>query len=135
MSWLVIALASVVSGALGAMGLGGGGVLLLVLVWTGMPQLTAQGVNLLMILPVGLLGLYFHRKNGLTEKQAALPLLWGGLPGVVLGVWLGSRLEEGTLRSCFGVLILLLAARELWMGLRLLRQNGWRLTTPPQEKP
>ena len=30
MSWLVIALASVVSGALGAMGLGGGGVLLLV---------------------------------------------------------------------------------------------------------
>ena len=117
------------------MGLGGGGVLLLVLVWTGMPQLTAQGVNLLMILPVGLLGLYFHRKNGLTEKQAAPPLLWGGLPGVVLGVWLGSRLEEGTLRSCFGVLILLLAARELWMGLRLLRQNGWRLTAPPQEKP
>ena len=56
MSWLVIALASVVSGALGAMGLGGGG-------------------------------------------------------------------------------ILLLAARELWMGLRLLRQNGWRLTAPPQEKP
>ena len=108
MSWLVIALASVVSGALGAMGLGGGGILLLVLVWAGMPQLTAQGVNLLMILPVGLLGLYFHRKNGLTEKQAALPLLWGGLPGVVLGVWLGSRLEEGTLRSCFGVLILLL---------------------------
>ena len=135
MSWLVIALASVVSGALGAMGLGGGGILLLVLVWSGMPQLTAQGVNLLMILPVGLLGLYFHRKNGLTEKQAALPLLWGGLPGVVLGVWLGSRLEEGTLRSCFGVLILLLAARELWMGLRLLRQNGWLLTAPPQEKP
>ena len=135
MSWLVIALASVVSGALGAMGLGGGGILLLVLVWAGMPQLTAQGVNLLMILPVGLLGLYFHRKNGLTEKQAALPLLWGGLPGVVLGVWLGSRLEEGTLRSCFGVLILLLAARELWMGLRLLRQNGWLLTALPQEKP
>ena len=135
MSWLVIALASVVSGALGAMGLGGGGILLLVLVWSGMPQLTAQGVNLLMILPVGLLGLYFHRKNGLTEKQTALPLLWGGLPGVLLGVWLGSRLEEGALRSCFGVLILLLAARELWMGLRLLRQNGWRLTAPPQEKP
>ena len=41
MSWLVIALASVVSGALGAMGLGGGGILLLVLVWAGMPQLTA----------------------------------------------------------------------------------------------
>ena len=130
MSWLVIALASVVSGALGAMGLGGGGVLLLVLVWSGMPQLTAQGVNLLMILPVGLLGLYFHRKNGLTEKQAALPLLWGGLPGVGLGVLLGGHLGEDSLRTCFGVLILLLAVRELWLGVRAIRRDGWRLKAP-----
>ena len=60
-SWVWIALASVVSGGLGAMGLGGGGILLLVLVWAGWPQLAAQGINLLMILPVGLLGLDFHR--------------------------------------------------------------------------
>ena len=32
MSWIWIAIASVLSGALGAMGLGGGGILLLVLV-------------------------------------------------------------------------------------------------------
>ena len=45
--------------------------LLLVLVWAGWPQLAAQGINLLMILPVGLLGLYFHRKNGLTDCAVA----------------------------------------------------------------
>ena len=33
MSWFWIAIASVLSGTLGAMGLGGGGILLLVLVW------------------------------------------------------------------------------------------------------
>ena len=113
MSWFWIAIASVLSGTLGAMGLGGGGILLLVLVWAGWPQMTAQGINLLMILPVGLLGLYFHRKNGLTDGKAAWPLLLGGLPGVLLGVLLGTRLGENTLRACFGVLILLLAAREL----------------------
>ena len=43
MSWIWIAIASVLSGALGAMGLGGGGILLLVLVWAGWPQMTAQG--------------------------------------------------------------------------------------------
>ena len=116
MSWFWIAIASVLSGTLGAMGLGGGGILLLVLVWAGWPQMTAQGINLLMILPVGLLGLYFHRKNGLTDGKAAWPLLLGGLPGVLLGVLLGTRLGENTLRACFGVLILLLAARELWLG-------------------
>lgn len=42
MSWFWIAIASVLSGTLGAMGLGGGGILLLVLVWAGWPQMTAQ---------------------------------------------------------------------------------------------
>ena len=46
MSWFWIAIASVLSGTLGAMGLGGGGILLLVLVWAGWPQMTAQGINL-----------------------------------------------------------------------------------------
>ena len=127
MSWFWIAIASVLSGTLGAMGLGGGGILLLVLVWAGWPQMTAQGINLLMILPVGLLGLYFHRKNGLTDGKAAWPLLLGGLPGVLLGVLLGTRLGENTLRACFGVLILLLAARELWLGVQAIRRDGWRV--------
>ena len=127
MSWFWIAIASVLSGTLGAMGLGGGGILLLVLVWTGWPQMTAQGINLLIILPVGLLGLYFHRKNGLTDGKAAWPLLLGGLPGVLLGVLLGTRLGENTLRACFGVLILLLAARELWLGVQAIRRDGWRV--------
>ena len=47
-----------------------------------------------MILPVGLLGLYFHRKNGLTDGKAAWPLLLGGLPGVLLGVLLGTCLMD-----------------------------------------
>lgn len=112
------------------MGLGGGGILLLVLVWAGWPQLAAQGINLLMILPVGLLGLYFHRKNGLTDREAARPLLWGGLPGVGLGVLLGGHLGEDALRTCFGVLILLLAVRELWLGVQAIRRDGWRLKAP-----
>lgn len=132
MDWVLIAAASVLSGALGAMGLGGGGILLLVLVWVGWPQMTAQGINLLMILPVGALGLYFHRKNGLTDPKAAAPLLWGGLPGVLLGVLLGKQLGESTLRTCFGVLILLLAARELWLGIGAIRRDGWRLKAPPE---
>ena len=129
MSWVWIAAASVISGALGAMGLGGGGILLLVLVWSGLPQLTAQGINLIIILPVGLLGLYFHRKNGLADFSAALSPILGGLPGVLLGVLWGSRLGDDTLRTCFGVLILLLAARELWLGVQALRQ-GRRQTAP-----
>ena len=134
-SWVWIALTSVLSGMLGAMGMGGGGILLLALVSFGMEQLTAQGVNLLMILPVGLLGLFFHRKNGLTEKSAALPMLWGGIPGVALGFWLAGQLQTETLRLCFGILIILLGLRELWIGCCVIRREGWQLMAKGPTKP
>lgn len=134
MGWVLIAAASIVSGALGAMGLGGGGILLLVLVWAGLPQMTAQGINLLMILPVGALGLYFHHRNGLTDGRTAFPILLGGLPSVLLGVLLGNRMGEDTLRTCFGVLVLLLAVRELWLGFQALRREGRRLTARQNKK-
>lgn len=117
---------SLLSGALGAMGLGGGGVLLLALASTGTDQLAAEGINLLMILPVGLLGLYFHRKNGLVQGKAARPLLLGGIPGAALGLFLSGRLPEEWLRKGFGVLVLLLGARELYYGVRSLKKEGLR---------
>ena len=49
---------------------------------------------------------------------------------VLLGVLLGTRLGENTLRACFGVLILLLAARELWLGVQAIRRDGWRFRAP-----
>lgn len=125
-------LASLLSGTLGAMGMGGGGVLLLVLVFFGMDQLAAQGVNLLMIIPVGLLGLLFHHKNGLVEKKSAWPLLWGGIPGVALGFWLAGTLDTGVLRLCFGGLIIVLGLREVWIGIRIIRREGWHLLTGRQ---
>lgn len=133
MSPLWIAAASLLSGMLGAMGMGGGGILLLALVSFGMGQLTAQGVNLLMILPVGLLGLFFHRKNGLVEKEAAVPLLWGGVPGVVLGFWLAGVLDTALLRFAFGILIILLGLREVWIGIRLIRREGFHFFAPKKE--
>ena len=65
------ALAGFAAGALGAMGLGGGGVLLLYLALTGTGQLAAQGVNLTFFLPIAALSLVLHRKNGLVELSAA----------------------------------------------------------------
>ena len=42
--------------------------------------------------------------------------------------------DEDTLRTCFGVLILLLAVRELWLGFQALRREGWRLTARQNKK-
>ena len=116
-------LPALAAGALGAMGLGGGGVLLLWLSLLGTDQLAAQGINLLFILPVGAVGLWLHRKNGLVVFSAALPMALGGLLGLGLGTALAGSLPGTVLRRLFGLLIAGVAVREGREAARLLRRS------------
>ena len=100
--WMGAVFAGAAAGALGAMGLGGGGVLLLWLAFSGMDQLAAQGVNLFFILPVGAAGLWLHRKNGLVAWRAALPMGVGGLAGLGAGVALADGCRGRPFPSCWG---------------------------------
>lgn len=127
MNWIAIAAASAAAGLLGAMGLGGGGVLLLYLTFVGTSQLAAQGINLVFILPVGLLGLWFHRKNGLVDLRLALPMILGGILGVAAGSLAAGMLSEELLGRLFGGLILIIGLRELWSAWRIIQRQGWRL--------
>lgn len=112
------------AGAVGAMGLGGGGILMLYLVTLELSQRAAQGINLLFILPVGLTGLWFHRKNGLIDKSVLLPVLLGGVVGVALGSVGAGLLPEPLLRRIFGLLITLIGLKELWTGVQLFKNEN-----------
>lgn len=120
-NWLGMTLAGAAAGALGAMGLGGGGVLLLWLALSGADQLAAQGINLVFILPVGAVGLWLHRRSGLVSWRAALPMAAGGLLGLTAGVALAGYLPERTLSRLFGLLIGAAAVREGRTALLLFR--------------
>lgn len=104
------------AGLLGAMGLGGGSVLMLYLTTIELSQRMAQGINLIFILPVGLTGLWFHRKNALVDTTMLLPLLAGGVIGVAVGSLAAGWLEEQLLRKIFGALLLVIGTKELWTG-------------------
>lgn len=123
-NWLGTTLVGAAAGALGAMGLGGGGVLLLWLALSGVDQLAAQGVNLVFILPVGAVGLWLHRRNGLVAWAAALPMAAGGLLGLAAGVALAGRLPGQTLSRLLGLLIGAVALREGWSAAGLFRREG-----------
>lgn len=124
MNWLAILAASALAGALGSMGLGGGGVLLLYLTLIDTPQRTAQGINLMFILPVGLLGLWLHRRRGLVDLTLVGPILLGGVLGAGAGTLAAGLLPEALLGRLFGWLILLIAVRELWCAVKILRREG-----------
>lgn len=118
-----MALAAAGAGLLGAMGLGGGGVLMLYLTTLELSQRSAQGINLMFILPVGLVGLWFHRKNGLIDGSVLPYVLLGGVLGVVLGSICSGLLEEALLRRLFGLLLLAIGGKELYTGIKLRRKR------------
>lgn len=126
-NFLSATLAAFFAGGLGAMGLGGGGVLLLWLALSGTEQLTAQGVNLIFFLPVGAVGLWSHWRNRLVEGSAALPMTAGGLLGLGAGILLAGYLPGRVLARLFGLLTAAIALREGWGAVSIFRREGFSL--------
>lgn len=99
-------LAGFLSGVAGAMGLGGGSVLLIYLtVFAGVPQLQAQGINLLFFIPIALVSTVLYVKQGLICFQKVVPMALFGALGTILGNFILSAFEPEFLRKIFGILV------------------------------
>lgn len=126
MEWLQALLPAFLGAVLSALGMGGGGVLLIYLTaFRDMPQVAAQGVNLAFFIPVAAVSLAIHVKNRLVDYKLAAILIPGGIIGVFAGSKLADMLPEGLLRKCFAVFLLFIGLRELWAAFH---------TTPKSEK-
>lgn len=124
MDWLIAALPAFFGAVLSALGMGGGGVLLLYLTaFRDTPQLAAQGINLAFFLPVAAVSLAFHIKNKLVDFKIAAVLIPAGILGVFGGSWLAGRLDEALLRKLFAGLLVLIGLRELWSAWQEWRQD------------
>ncbi len=104
----------VVAGFLGAIGIGGGSVLIIYLtLFLNMSQLKAQGINLLFFIPCSAVGIIFHIKNKLIDYKSILPLIIFGLIGVICGYFLNKSIDESLLRKIFGIFLIALAVFQL----------------------
>ena len=95
-------------GILSAWGIGGGTLLLLVMtLFLGVDQITAQGVNLLYFLPTAAMAVAQHRKNGLLDAPLLRFAIPWGLPAAALGSLLATTVDVAVLKKPFGVFLLL----------------------------
>ncbi len=107
-------LAGGISGFLGALGVGGGGVLVLYLTeLAGFGQLAAQGVNLLFFLPTGAVALFFHTKNRLVHWRGLAWTVGGGLLGVGVGTFLAGFLGGDIVGKLFALMMMIMGIGEL----------------------
>lgn len=109
------ALAGFLSGLLGAMGMGGGGVLVIWLtLGEGIEQAPAQGINLLLFIPCAIPALISYSRKKLIDWKILGLCVFTGLAGALCGVWLSALLEPSLLRKIFGAMLLFMGIRELF---------------------
>lgn len=106
-------LAGLFSGITGAMGLGGGAVLIIYLnLFTDTEQLRAQGINLLFFIPIAAAAVLIYSKKGQIRWKCALKLSAFGLLGAALGLWLAGFFGGEITSKIFGGALLIMGLRE-----------------------
>ena len=107
-------IAGFLSGMIGAMGMGGGGVLLIYLTaFAHVPQLQAQGINLISFLPTGLLATVIYAvKKQIVWKQVLL--MWcSGAVAAAGGYLLAKFIETALLSKIFAVFLVTFGLYQL----------------------
>ena len=113
-SWLLPLAVGFGTGIRSAWGVGGGTLLLLIMtLFLGVDQTTAQGINLLYFLPTAGVSLFFHRKNGLLDKNAIRQAIPVGLVVAAAAAFLATAVDVEILRKPFGIFLLFAAAMTL----------------------
>lgn len=100
---MITAIAGLLSGIIASMGLGGGAVLLIYLIYfQDFSQLEAQGINILFFIPIGILALIIYAAKKQIKIKVVLPFALFGLIGAALGFWLSDIIPIDFLSKIFG---------------------------------
>ena len=104
-----------VSGIISGMGIGGGTILIPSLVlFVGLNQLQAQGINLIVFIPIAIVALITHKKEGNLELKIGKFIIVGGVCGAIIGSLIAIRLNPDNLRRYFGFFLGLVGLYEFF---------------------
>lgn len=108
-------LTGIISGAITGTGMGGGTILILVLsVFMGINQHTAQGANLIFFIPTSIIAIIVSIKDKLIKWQIAIPIAVAGTISAIIGAKISANLEKNVLKKYFGIFLACIALYEIY---------------------
>lgn len=114
MKWAAL-LAGLFSGIIGAMGLGGGAVLIIYLsLFTDMPQLKSQGINLLFFIPTAVAAVTVYAVKKQIKWKTVLKVALWGLLGAAVGIYFADLLGGKLTSKLFGGLLIVMGIIEIF---------------------
>lgn len=112
---MVEIITGLIAGVVSGTGMGGGTVLILVLsVFLGVEQHTAQATNLVFFIPTSLAAIYVAIKEKLIEWKLGITIAIAGIIGAIIGSIISINMEVNILRKCFGVFLGVIALYEIY---------------------
>ena len=103
------------SGIISGMGIGGGTILIPSLVlFSGLAQQQAQGINLIVFLPIAIVALITHKKEGNIDLKFTKLIVLGGIIGAVFGSIFATKISPLSLRKYFGIFLLIIGIYEFF---------------------
>ena len=125
MEWLWYIFAGITGGLLGGMGMGGGTVLIPLLgIVVGLNQHLAQAINLISFVPMAIIALIIHVKNGLVETSGLWLIILSGLLSCALGCFMARGLKADVLKRIFGGFLMILSIIQVYGIIRKKSGNG-----------
>ena len=127
-------LSGLISGIFGGMGMGGGTLLIPILtIFLGFEQKNAQGINLLVFIPMSIVSLIIHIKNKLVDFKVGIPIMIIGIIFSLGGSLLANSLSNNNLRIFFGVFLLLVGVYQGIQTIIAIKKSKTK-TNPPRFK-
>ena len=112
--WILEILAGFVGGIAGGMGMGGGTLTIPILtIFLSSGQLRAQGLNLVAFIPMAIIALIIHAKNGLVDAKKTLGLVAFGCIFSFVGALIANHINSIVLKKLFAVFLILLAVWQI----------------------
>ena len=113
--WIIPFFCGLGASVVSAWGVGGGTLLLLVMtLFLGVDQRTAQGINLLFFLPTAASALVCHARGGYLDKPTLKAAVPAAVAAALIGAWVSNAVDVEVLRKPFGVYLLLSGVSLVW---------------------
>lgn len=95
-------LTGMVSGFVSGMGMGGGTILILILsVFLGVEQHSAQATNLVFYIPTSIIAIITNIKQKIINFKIGIPIALAGVVGAVIGAIISTKLDVIHLKKMF----------------------------------
>lgn len=119
MNYVIPIIAGFLSGLIGSMGFGGGGVLIIYLViFANTPQIVAQGINLIFFIPCAILATIIYLVKKQIKYKAILPVITGGITGAIIASEFLSFFKSEQLSYMFGLFLIFIGLYSIFKQIK-----------------